>query len=73
MNRSDDVRSGQGENVRVAPKVARMVLEPLAAEVGLGQAVPLDERSGGSIEYQDSVLQKWPKQEQALSARPRVA
>jgi hypothetical protein len=36
MNRPDDVRSGQSENVRVAPKVARMVLEPLAAEVGLG-------------------------------------
>jgi hypothetical protein len=50
-----------------------MVLEPLAAEVGLGQAVPLDEGSGGAVEHQDSVLQKRPEQEQALSARPRVA
>jgi hypothetical protein len=50
-----------------------MVLEPLAAEVGLGQAIALDERARGSVEHENPLLEKRPEQEQALIARPRAA
>jgi hypothetical protein len=68
-----DVRPGQAQNVVVAPKVARMVAEALTAEVGLGQAVALDQGPSGSVEYEDPLLEEGPEQGQALIARPGVA
>ena len=50
-----------------------MVAESLAAEVGFGQVVALDERSSRSVEHKDPLLQERPDQEQALIARPGVA
>jgi len=50
----------------------RVVAEALAAEVGLGQAVALDQRARGAVEHENPPLQQRAKQEQALFARPNV-
>jgi hypothetical protein len=47
-----------------------MVAEALAAEVGLGQTVTLDECSGRPVEDEDALAQKRSEQEQALVTRP---
>jgi hypothetical protein len=47
-----------------------VVEEALAAEVGLGQAVTLDERSGGAIEHENPLAKQRAEQEQALLTRP---
>ena len=44
---------GQAEQVGVAAQVARVVAEPLAAVVGLGQLVGLDERAHRAVEHED--------------------
>jgi hypothetical protein len=67
---ADDVGPRQGQQVVVASDVARMVAEALAAEIGLGQTVTLDERSGRPVEDEDALAQKWSEQEQALLTRP---
>ena len=43
----------QAEHVAVAAQVARMVGEPLAAEVRLAEAVPLEHRAHRPIEHDD--------------------
>ncbi len=70
---ANDVGARQAEEVVVAAYVARVSAEALAAEVGLGQAVALDERPGRSVEHEDSLLQEWAKQEQTPLTRPGVA
>ena len=67
---ADDVGPRQGQQVVVASDVARMVAEALAAEIGLGQTVTLDERSGRPVEDEDALAQKGSEQEQALVTRP---
>jgi hypothetical protein len=46
-----------------------MVAKALAAEVGLGQAVALDERPRGAVEHENPFLEQRAEQEQALIAR----
>jgi hypothetical protein len=64
------VRPGQRQDVGIAAQVAGVVSEALAAEVGLGQAVALDERARCPVENEDPLLQQGPQQAQALVARP---
>ena len=70
VNGPDDIRPGEGQEIVVATKVAGMVAEALAAEVGLGQAVALDERSGRAVEHDDPLREQRAEQKQALLARP---
>ncbi len=70
MNRPDDIGSRQGEQVVVAPDVARMVAEALTPKIGLGKAVPLDEGPGRAVEDQDPLFQEGPQEGDALLTRP---
>jgi hypothetical protein len=47
-----------------------VVAEAVAAEVGLGQPIALDQRSGGAVQDEDSLSEQRAEQEQALIARP---
>jgi hypothetical protein len=53
-----DVRPGQVQEVGVALDVARMVPEPLAAEVLLGEPAPLQEHAPGAVEDDDPLLEQ---------------
>ena len=57
MHLADDVGLAQREQVVVALLVAAVVGEPLAAVVGLGQAVGLDHRPHGAVEHEDALAQ----------------
>ena len=69
----DHIRPGQAQQVRVAANVAWVIAETLAAEVGFGQAVALDERPRGSVEHENPLLKQRPQQGQALISRPGFA
>ena len=66
MDRGHDVRPGEADQVGVAAQVTRVVTEPLAPEVGLGQLVRLDERAHPAVEHED------PFAEQAVEGASRV-
>ncbi len=70
MDRANHVGTGKAQQVVVAADVARVVAEALAAEVGLGQAVTLDEGARGSVEHENPPLQQGAEQEQAFLTRP---
>ena len=58
VDAGDDLGLGQHQEVVLATQVAGMVGEALAAEVGLGQLVTLDERAHRAVEHQNSRTQK---------------
>ena len=58
---------GQGEEVAVAPEVARPVGEPLAPVVPLAQAVGLDHGPHRAVEHQDA-----PGEERLQQGEPRL-
>ena len=70
MDGSHDIRPGQAQEIGVAPHIARVVAEALTAEVRLGQAVALDERSGGAVQDENALAQQRPEQEQSLLTHP---
>ena len=43
---------------RVAAQVARMVAEPLASEIGLGEPVGLEHRAHRPVEHEDPLAQE---------------
>ena len=53
MDLRDHVGPRQDEDVVVALEILRMILEPLAAEIRLGQLVPLDHGAHRAIEHED--------------------
>ena len=55
VNVLDRLGLGQHQQVVVAAQVARPVGEALAAELLLGEAVPLDHRAHGAVEHEDSL------------------
>ena len=57
MDRGDDVRLGQGEQIVVADQVAGPVGEPLAAVAGLVRAVALDRRAHRAVDHHDPLAQ----------------
>jgi len=69
---ANDVGTGEDKQVVVATDVALVVAEAPAAEIGLGQAVALDQRARGAVEHENPPLQQRAEQEQALFARPDV-
>ena len=66
VDAGDDVGPRQHEQVVVAPEIARMVREPLAAEVRLGQLVALDHRPHRAVEDED------PRRQQRVELGPHV-
>ena len=58
MDALDHVRAREHEQVVVALQVARVVGEALAAEVGLGEPVPLDHRAHRAVEHEDALAQQ---------------
>ena len=54
----DDVGPGELQQLVVALQVLGVVLEALAAVVGLGQLVALDHRAHGAVDDQDALLQQ---------------
>ena len=58
VDRGDGRGLGQAEQVAVAPKVARVVGEPFAAEVGLGEPVGLEHRPHRPVEDEDPLAQE---------------
>ena len=55
MDRADDVRTREDEDVAVAAQVLRVIREALAAEVGLRQLVALDHRAHRAVEEEDAL------------------
>jgi len=53
---ANHVRTSQTQEVVVAPDVARVVAETLSTEIGLGQAVALNQRAGGPVEHENPPL-----------------
>jgi hypothetical protein len=53
VDRAHDVRPRQVEQIRIVQQVARVVGEPLAAEVGLVEAAVLQEHAPGTVEHED--------------------
>ena len=58
VNGADDVRPRQDEDVAVPAQVLGVVLEALAAEVGLGQLVALDHRAHRAVEEEHALLER---------------
>ncbi len=58
VDRGDGRRLGQAQQVAVAAQVARVVAEPLAAEVGLGELVGLEHRAHRPVEHEDPLAQE---------------
>ncbi len=54
---ADDIRTREDEDVAVAAQVLRVILEALAAEVGLRQLVALDHRPHRAIEDEHALLE----------------
>ena len=54
----DGRRLGQAQEVAVAAQVARMVAEPLAAEIGFGEPVGLEHRAHRPVEHEDPLAQE---------------
>ena len=54
----DGRRLGQAQQVGVAAQVARMVAEPLAAEIGFGEPVGLEHRAHRPVEHEDPLAQE---------------
>ncbi len=54
----DDVGACENQQVVVPLHVLRMIAEPIAAEVLLGQRVALDHRTHRAVEHQDSLPQR---------------
>ena len=54
----DHVGPRQHQDVVVALEVLRVILETLAAEIRLGQLVPLDHRAHRAIEHEDPFSQE---------------
>ena len=57
MDRPDRLGLGQAQEIAVAAHVARVVAEPLAAELGLGEPVGLEHRAHRAVEDQDPLAQ----------------
>ncbi len=55
---ANDLRFGQTEEIVVARKVAGMVGEPLASEIGFAEVVALYHGAHGAIHDQNPLLQK---------------
>ena len=58
MDRQHDVRAGSATEVVVAAQVVRVILEPLAAVVGLLEPVALDERAHRAVQDDDPLAQQ---------------
>ena len=69
MGRPDGVRLGQAQQVAVAAHVLRVVREPLAPEVGLGEPVALEQRAHGAVEHEDPLPQQPGQQREPGLAR----
>ena len=54
MDSLDDVGPGDGEEIVVPLEIVTVILEALAAEVGLGERVALDHRSHRAVEQGDA-------------------
>ena len=57
MDRSDDFRFRQNQQVIIAFKIGRPVGETLAAIIRFFQTVALDHRAHAAIQYQDPLAQ----------------
>ena len=55
---ADDVGPRQDQQVVVAAQILRVVLEPLAAEIGLGGLVALDHRPHRAVEDEDALRER---------------
>ena len=51
MDRGDDLRLRQVEQVGIAAEVPRVIGEALAAELLLGEAAPLQQNAPGPVEH----------------------
>ena len=71
MDGGDGRRLGQAQQVAVAAQVARMVAEPLAAEVRLGEPVGLEHRAHRPVEDEDPLAQEPGQQGEARGAVER--
>src|SRR5205823_13350605 len=60
-NVADDVGPRQDEHVHVALQIARVIREPLAAEIGVGQLSPLDHRPHCAIEDENALCEQLPQ------------
>ena len=69
----DDLRPREVEQVRVALDVARVVAEPLAAVVGLGEPPPVDEHAPRPVVDRDPPIEDLPDLVDALTRLLRVA
>ena len=58
VDRGDGRRLGQAEQVAVAAEVARVVGEPVTAEVGLGELEGLEHRAHRTVEDEDPLAKK---------------
>ena len=58
VDRGDGGGLGQAQQVAVAAQVARVVAEPLAAEVGLAEPVRLEHRAHRAVEDEDPLAQE---------------
>jgi hypothetical protein len=66
MNRGDVVRPCQYQQVAVALQVVRVIFEPAAAELGVGQLQALDHRAHCAIQHEDA------RREQIMEKRCRI-
>ncbi len=60
VHRADDLRLRQVEQVGVVEEVARVVGEPLAAEVGLVEPPALEQDAPRAVEHEDALLRQLP-------------
>jgi hypothetical protein len=69
VHRAHDVRPREREQVDVSAQVARVVAEPLAAVIRLGQLIALDQGAGRAVENEDPLGQQGPEQRDPLLTR----
>ncbi len=58
VDRADDIRTREDEDVAVAAQILRVILEALAAEVGFRQLVALDHRPHRAVEEEDALVER---------------
>ncbi len=69
VDRGDQVRRGDAEQVVVALHVGRPVGEPLTAVARLVRPVPLDRRAHGAVEDEDALLEERSQLRRGVRAR----
>ena len=72
VDRADDVGPRQDQDIVVAAQIARMIREPLAAEVGFGQLVALDHRAHRAVEDEDAAVESERRSRFAVRGSPFV-